>query len=133
MVSSESRVLDILAAVIPPNSLPADAQRAYQTIPEHLAADFVRSIYPELKNNPAAVGVLVMLADRALASDAPLTAWIEQLVTASRWLEERRKRAKLADMIEYVSCAVEGSALQQGHSVEWYLSNYGFERSESLR
>lgn len=132
MVGSESRILDILAAVVPPSSLTSKARQVYGTLPETLATDFVRAVYPELKNNPAAKDLLISLAESAHASDAPLAAWITEILTTCRWLQERGRRARLADMVDYVSCAVEGSALQQGHSVEWYLSNYGFERSEPV-
>ncbi len=130
MAGAESRILDILSAIVPPSTLSQEARRAFATIPETLVSDFVRAVYPELKNNPAAANTLVALAESAHVSDAPLTSWVREIVTTCRWLEERGRRAKLADMIDYVSCAVEGSSLQQGHSVEWYLSNYGFERSE---
>jgi hypothetical protein len=133
MVGSESRVLDILSTVVPQNALTPTAQRAFSTISEALATDFVRAVYRELKNNPTAGDTLFALVESAHVSDAPLASWISEIVTTSKWLEERGRRAKLADMIDYVSCAVEGSSLQQGHSVEWYLSNYGFERSEPLR
>lgn len=132
MVGSESRILDILAVLVPPSSLTSSARQVYATLPEALAADFVRAVYPELKNNPAAKDLLISLAESAHASDAPLAAWITEILATCRWLEERGRRARLADMVDYVSCAVEGSALQQGHSVEWYLSNYGFERSEPV-
>ena len=124
--------LDILSLIVPPLLLPERAQSALAALPEPLTQEFVRGVYRELKNNPASIDIVSTLCDRALTSEAPLASWIGAIVKTCRWLESERRAARLIDMIDYVSCAVEGSSLQNGHSGEWYLSNYGFERSVPL-
>lgn len=126
MAGSEPRVLDSLLASA---SLEPAVVTAYDSLPPQLAVDFVRAVYRELKNNPLAATQLSEICYRASRSDAPLSSWISELVCAFNWLGARGRTAKVADVLEYVSCAVEGSSRQAGHNVEWYLDNYGFERS----
>jgi hypothetical protein len=124
--------LETLSVIVPPLLLSERAQEAFGALSASLAQDFVRCVYRELKNNPASIDIVSALCERAFASDAPLASWVGEIVKTSRWLEREGRSARLVDMIDYVSCAVEGSALQNGHSVEWYLSTYGFERSVPL-
>ena len=124
--------LETLSLIVPPLLLPERAQNALAALPGLLMQEFVRCVYRELKNNPASSDIVSNLCERALTSDAPLSSWMEEIVKTCRWLSGERRSARLVDIIDYVSCAVEGSSLQNGHSVEWYLSNYGFERSVPL-
>lgn len=126
MASSESRILDSLLGSA---SLEPVVMKAYDALPPQLAVDFVRAVYRELKNNPLAASLLSDICERASRSDSPLSAWISELVCAFRWLGERGSTAKVSDVLEYISCALEGSSRQSGHNVQWYLDNYGFERS----
>jgi hypothetical protein len=126
MASSEPRILESLLAS---GSLEPAVMRAYDSLPPQLTVDFVRAVYRELKNNPLAGPLLSDICDRASRSDSPLSAWIGELVCAFQWLGDRGRTAKVGDVLEYISCALEGSSRQSGHNVEWYLNNYGFERS----
>ena len=97
-------------------------------VPIEVADAFVRVTYRDLKNNPLAVGFLQGVCTRSLSSEFSLTEWLRQRVRMYSRLEERRSTAKFGDVLEYVGCAFEGSALQPGHNLDWYLAQYGFDR-----
>ncbi len=87
-----------------------------------------RALYREWKNNPGAPAQLALLCDRAIASEFSLDEWCEQVARTYEWLRARENTALFADVVEYVSCAFEGSSLQPGHNLDWYLTTFGFER-----
>jgi hypothetical protein len=118
--------LNILAALFSLTYLSDSERDAWSRISETEAQSFVRYTYRECKNSPVAARVLSELVERAHASDLSLAFWVREVVSVYRWLEERDLQAKLGDIIEYVSCACEGSSLQAGHNINWYLDNYGF-------
>jgi len=91
---------------------------------------FVRYTYWECKHSPQKSVVLGDIIQRAEQSGVSLSQWISEIVAVYRWLEAHQQRARLRDIIEYVSCAQEGSALQVGHSIQWYLEHYGFESAQ---
>lgn len=105
---------------------------ALSSVPLEVADAFVRVTYRDLKNNPFAVAALQELCARSLLSEFSLTEWLRQLVRMYSWLYERRSTAKFGDVLDYVGCAFEGSGLQPGHNLDWYLTNYGFERCAPL-
>ncbi len=109
LVNLSERQRDALAAVKP-----------------ELAAEFVRLIYREVKNNPHSTTLLIALLRRAEESGLPLSEWISDSIVVYQWLSRRGQTASLTDTVEYISCAFEGSALQMGHSLEWYLECHGF-------
>ena len=105
----------------------SDEQRAaLSAVKPDLAAEFVRSIYREVKNNPRGDVLLGALLQRAGESGLSLSEWMSDAVVVYQWLAQRNQTASLADTLEYISCALEGSALQMGHSLQWYLECHGF-------
>ena len=132
MASSEPRVLETFQTLCSLSSVSLDHQEALATVPAELAASFVRYTYPELKNNPRAPQLLAEICARSIASEFSIAEWVTQVVRAFEWLEKRKSRAALSDIVEYVSCAFEGSDLQPGHNLDWYLDTFGFARCSPL-
>jgi len=128
VAGSELRVLDILASVTPLASLSERDRRDLEGVSKNDALALVRYAYLDLKNNPNGVLVLQELLARSRQSEFPLSEWITQIIRVYRWLEGRGQRAALEDVIEYTSCAFDGSSLTPGHQLDWYLDSYGFSR-----
>ena len=117
-----------LSTLVPFHLLSEEHRAALVCLPRETQVAFIRALYREWKNNPLAISHLSDLCSRGLASEFSLTEWVEQVVRMYDWLRERRSTALFPDVLEYVSCAFEGSALQPGHNLDWYLTHYGFER-----
>jgi hypothetical protein len=124
--------LDALSTLVSLNALPEPHRSSLACLPPEIEQALVRALYREWKNNPLAAPHLVELCSRSLVSEFSLAEWVEQVVRMYEWLHERRSTAAFSDVLEYVSCAFEGSTLQPGHNLDWYLNNYGFERATSL-
>lgn len=122
--------LDILAALFSVATLSDSQRAAYMQVSQADAQALVRYAYRECKSSPASATALHELAQRAETSDAPVAQWVSQIVAVYRWMEAQRLQAPFREVVEYVSCACEGSGLQSGHSIEWYLDQYGFERAK---
>jgi hypothetical protein len=121
-----------LSLLVPLNALSENHRAAVTKLSPERSAAIVRVLYPEWKNNPASVSHLSAVCERAVASEFSLEEWFEQITRMYDWLRERGRTARFADVLEYVSCAFEGSSLQPGHNLDWYLSNFGFERCSPL-
>lgn len=132
MAGSESRVLEIFQSLCPLAAVAVEHQEALNTVPREIAASFVRYSYRELKNNPRAPQLLSDICARSISSEYSIAEWMTQLVRAFAWLERQEKRAALSDIVEYVSCAFEGSDLQPGHNLDWYLDTFGFARCQPI-
>ena len=122
-----------LSCLVPFSALSDECAAAVLKLSPARSAAFARVLYREWKNNPTAIAQLADLCNRALASEFSLDEWFEQVVRMYDWLRERGSTALFSDVIEYVSCAFEGSSLQPGHNLDWYLTNFGFERCSPLR
>ena len=127
-----SASLETFANVLPVQRLSDQHQEALAAIRSELASAFVRALYREWKNNPFAATQISELCTRGLSSEFPLSEWIEQVVRMYGWLSDRHSTAEFSDILDYVSCAFEGSSFQPGHNLDWYLTNYGFERAIPL-
>lgn len=121
-----------LSSLVSLHLLSEQHRSALASLPRDSEAAFIRSLYREWKNNPRAVSHLSELCSRALSCEFSLTEWVEQIVRMYTWLADRNSTAQFSDVLEYVSCAFEGSSLQPGHNLDWYLSHYGFERCSPL-
>lgn len=132
MASSKPRVLETFQSLCSLSSLSAEHQHALLTVPFELASSFVRHAYRELKNDPRAPQLLADICARSIASEYSVEEWVRQIVRAFDWLERNQKRAALGDIVEYVSCAFEGSDLQPGHNLDWYLETFGFSRCSPI-
>ena len=124
--------VSIFASTFPFAALSERQRDALAAVKPELAAEFTRHIYRESKNNPFAGDLLMTLLRRADESGLSVSDWISDAVVVYRWLERNKQSASLADTLEYISCALEGSALQMGHSVEWYLECHGFASARPL-
>lgn len=133
MAGSESRILNIFATVFPVSVLSVRERDALSAVSETCALSLTRHAYREFKNNPQARAALEELIRKANGSDLSLSQWIEQLVVVYDWLEHKGCRARFGDIVEYASCAIEGSALQAGHDLTWYLEQYGFDQAEPIK
>jgi hypothetical protein len=132
MAGTESGVLKTFESLVSLAGLPDDHREMLAAVPSQLAAQFARVTFRDLKNNPHGSIRLSEICERSAKSEFPLSEWITQIVKVYTWLEERRHYARLGDVVEYASCAFEGSALQPGHNLDWYLSNFGFQRCMPL-
>lgn len=124
-----SESLNTLATVFSLAALSEAQRTAFSCVAPVDVAALVRFTYHECKSTPLGATVLRDLAERAERSDLSVAQWVGQIVAVYRWMEQRQVRAPLKDIIEYISCACEGSSLSAGHSIEWYLEQYGFERA----
>jgi hypothetical protein len=124
--------VDILVSVFSLSNLGESERLALEAVSSDTVAAFVRHIYRELKNHPQADGWLQELVSYAARSEFPLSQWLDQIVCAYRWLESQQRTARFFDVVEYVACAIEGSDLQPGHDLTWYLDHYGFEKAVEL-
>ena len=135
MVGAESRVLravsslDILSTIFSLAKLSEAQRTACEQIEAAYAEAFVRYAYRECKSSPVGSEALSALLTRVESSEMSLSQWICQIVTVYRWVERHQLAAALIDVMDYVACACEGSSFQEGHSIEWYLEQYGFERA----
>jgi hypothetical protein len=132
MAGAESRVLEIFASLSSLGGLSHEELSVLSTVSPEVAEAFVRATFRDLKNNPLAPGLVQEVCARSISSEFSLTEWFRQVVRMYSWLHERRSTARFSDVLEYVSCAFEGSSLQPGHNLDWYLTHYGFERSAPL-
>ena len=117
-----------LSLLVPLHALSEQHRAVVSALSPERSAAIARSLYREWKNNPAAPIHLSEVCARALASEFSLEEWLEQVTRMYEWLRARESTAHFSDVIEYVSCAFEGSALQPGHNLDWYLTNFGFAR-----
>ena len=122
-----TKSVDILTAVMPITMLSADEIQALVAVPPEQAAALVRCLYRECKSAPNAQRVLRQVFDSAQRSGRSISESFADIIVVYQWLEARGATASSHDVIEYVSCAYEGSSLQMGHNIDWYLDTYGFE------
>jgi len=121
-----------LSHLVPFGALSEESRSAVVSLPPGQSAGLARALYREWKNNPAAPSLLSGLCHRALASEFSLDEWCAQILRMYDWLQERGSTAHFCDVVEYVSCAFEGSCLQPGHNLDWYLETFGFDRCSPL-
>ena len=121
-----------LSLLVSLNALSEQHREAVSKLSPERSAAIARALYREWKNNPAAPAHLSQVCARALASEFSLEEWLEQVTRMYDWLHAQGCTAAFSDVLEYVSCAFEGSALQPGHNLDWYLTNFGFERCSPL-
>jgi hypothetical protein len=95
-------------------------------------AEFTRAVYRVCKNDPRAAAALQDLLRQALESEITVNDWMRQIALVYQWLAQRQVSAELGDVVQYVACAIEGSNLTAGHTITWYLDQYGFEKSRPL-
>jgi hypothetical protein len=123
---------EILSTVFSLAMLSASERASIDALDSELARSFVRSVYRDVKNSPLARTALADLLRRAEKSELPLDMWIKDITRVCAWLETQASKASFADIVDYVGCAIEGSDLQTGHSIEWYLEHHGFARCEKI-
>jgi hypothetical protein len=92
------------------------------------AQELVRAVYYEVKSDPSARYLINTLASRCEFSTQSISEWVGEVLKVYGWIKNRGESAKFCDILDYVGCALEGSSLQMGHDILWYLSEYGFER-----
>jgi hypothetical protein len=126
---SEPRVLDIIGAALPLSVLSSTEREAFERIDLNLVSEWIRFIYPEMKNNPHAGYHLREFLKRTSASEHAIADWLERVLVTYRWLQNKQSTAHFSDVIEYASCALQGNSHHDGRDVAWYLEQYGFERS----
>ncbi len=127
-----TRSLDVLSTLFSLTQLSCAHQSVCAELPVADAEALVRYAYRECKNSPQGAAALGDLVHRAEQSGVPLSQWIAEIVAVYRWLESRQLRAALREIVEYVSCAQEGSGSNAGHNIEWYLDQYGFECARGI-
>lgn len=108
--------------------LSVEEQRAIDSLSVGDASRLVRFLYRESKVSPDGRAWLSKFVDFARTSDCSVVEWIADVLAVYEWLEGRNAQARVADVLEYISCAREGSSSQPGHSIAWYLDSYGFAR-----
>lgn len=128
MASAEPRVLDLIATAIPLTALTQVEREAFERLDLALVTEWVRFVYPELKNNPKACELAKDFFKRVSASEHSLADWLERVLVTYRWLHARESRAHFSDVVEYAACSLHGSEHPDGRDVSWYLEKFGFER-----
>lgn len=121
--------LTVLASIFSIAKLTQEQLAALSLLDLNEAQQLVRFAYPECKSSPLGASALTELVARAKQSDLSIATWVSEILMVYRWLELKGRSAKFLDILEYIGCAFEGSSLQPGHSIEWYLENYGFSKS----
>jgi hypothetical protein len=121
-----------LSHLVPFGPLSAECRSAVVSLQPETSAALARVLYREWKNNPAAPSLLSELCNQALSSEFSLDEWCTQILRMYDWLKERGNTAHFCDVVQYVSCAFEGSCLQPGHNLDWYLETFGFDRCSPL-
>jgi hypothetical protein len=119
---------DTITTLLPTTELTLQQVEALDVISVQDASALVRYLFRECKGSPLARQVLPDLCKVAEFSDRPLVDWVREIVQVFSWLEGQGSSARFRDVLEYVSCAYEGSSSQEGHSIQWYLEQYGFEK-----
>lgn len=119
---------DMISNLLPVVGLAPIQLEMLDTITTDDASALVRYLFRECKNSPEARFVLPALFKVVESSDRSLAKWVRELIEVFSWLEARNSSARFKDILEYVSCAYEGSASEVGHSIAWYLEQYGFEK-----
>ena len=132
MVSSEPRVLATFQSCVSLAGFSREHKNALGGVPLDIATSFIRHTYRDLKNDPRAPALISEVCSRSAASEFPLAEWLLQIIRVYEWLARQNRRANVTDVLEYITCAFEGSSLQPGHSLDWYLDQYGFERCSTL-
>jgi hypothetical protein len=92
------------------------------------AQELVRAVYSEVKSDPGVRYLINTLVSRCEFGAYSISEWVAEVLKVYSWIKDRGESAKFSDIIDYVGCALEGSSLQMGHDIRWYLSEYGFER-----
>ncbi len=123
-----STTRDTIATLLPLTELTISQVEMLGAISESDATALVRYLFREYKNSPHARSVLPELFKVAESSDRSVAQWVSEIVQVYAWLEKQESSARCKDVLEYVSCAYEGSSHQEGHSILWYLEQYGFEK-----
>jgi hypothetical protein len=129
---SVTRPLDMLADIVSIQALSQDQQSVLNQLGPSDATRLVRYLYPEFKNNPLSAEYLARFAEKMRNSALSVSDWSGQIIAVYEWLAAYKKRARFNDVVEYISCALEGSSLQMGHDIQWYLDHYGFAKSEEV-
>lgn len=124
--------LELLADIASIQALSQDQQFVLNQLAPSDAARLVRYLYPEFKNNPLSVDCLARFAEKIRNSALSVSDWSSQIIVVYEWLAAHKKRARFDDVVEYISCALEGSSLLMGHDIQWYLEQYGFTKSEGI-
>lgn len=132
MVSTESGVLTLLSTVFPCHNLSLRQREVLSRVPEEHIVALVRSLYPEMKNNPLAFQALTSFLDIVKDSEFSLLDWVKDINSIYAWLGKRNRTAQFTDVCEYTSCSLRGSRLQLGNDVIWFLEQYGFEQSYQI-
>ena len=120
--------LDIFAPVFAVTDLSQEERFAVEQIPADEATTFLRCVYRECKGSPYARNLLKDICVSARSSGATVSEYVRDIITVYAWLDTRHEQARSVDILEYVRCAREGSSLQMGHDIKWYLDTYGFEK-----
>ncbi len=121
--------LEILATVFPIHLVDEATRTMLSRIEPDTAGHLVRHLYREYKNSPhSAAAVMKFAASVSFNAGTPQN-FVSQILEVYGWLDQRKAVARFEDVVEYVNCALEGSSLQLGHSLEWYLEQHGFEKS----
>jgi hypothetical protein len=123
--------LDILSATFSLARLDLRQRSAFVEISPDLITSFARYAYKECRGTPVGSVALCDLFERVESSDLSLSEWVTQIVGVYQWLEQNNLYAALSDIVQYVSCACHGAESQSRYNVDWYLENFGFERSFS--
>ena len=121
--------LEVLATALPIHFADKETRDLFSRIEPAMAAQLVRYLYPEFKNSPHGRGAMEKFAASVSFSAGTPGNFVSQILQVYEWLENQNSSAHFEDIIEYVSCAVEGSSLQPGHNLQWYLEQHGFEKA----
>lgn len=120
--------LDILGSIFNLTRLSEEQLGVLNQLSISEARALVRAVYHEVKSDPGARYLISALVSKCELSAHPISHWVGEVLRVYSWIAARQESARLVDVLDYVGCALEGSSLQMGHDIRWYLEEYGFER-----
>jgi hypothetical protein len=122
----------LIATILPWNALREHEKNVFTEIDPRIVHSWVRYVFYQLKHSPNALDRVRVILQRIEASSLSVSEVFGQMNTIYAWLETHHRRAELEDVCEYVLCAAHGLTTHTAHSIQWYLDNFGFERSTDL-
>jgi hypothetical protein len=119
-------LLDAFNPDILPAHIPQEIRNGLDKVDSTQFANFIRSIYPELKNSPLTNTLLNDFFTLIVKSEHPAVNWVDSICEVYAWLQDKKKKAYFKDVCGYVSCYIES---KDSESIKKFLDTYGFQNS----
>ena len=128
MAGTESGILSYFDSKLNLRNITSQYSSLIKTVDDQCLVHFIRNIYFEFKNNPAIESEFRQLFKLIEISQYSTGEWIGNINFVYNWLSINNRKARFADILQYVSCYFES---ESSDSIETFLNIFGFERSAS--